>query len=141
MVLPTLYNVPSVFILFVSLCRVMEWLQTRFAEASPEPFTEDTKTTELANLQKETMKNKKRIKSMMAMLEAQNRLLTRLALTIDPSFELPEDTEETRRTDETDAKDDTDGKDATDDGNPPSPESGKENEEPVDDTSVELAGD
>ena len=130
MVLPTLYNVPSVFIRFVSLFRVMEWLQARFAEASPEPFTEDTKTTELANLQEETMKNKKRIKSMMAMLEAQNRLLTRLALTIDPGFELPED-EETRRTDDTDATDATDARNQA---------SLKENEEHADDTSVEFAG-
>ncbi|KAJ7385760.1 Transient receptor putative cation channel sub A member 1 [Desmophyllum pertusum] len=110
--------------------RVMEWLQARFAEASPEPFTEDTKTTELANLQEETMKNKKRIKSMMAMLEAQNRLLTRLALTIDPGFELPED-EETRRTDDTDATDATDARNQA---------SLKESEEHADDTSVEFTG-
>ena len=35
-------------------------------------------------------KNKKRIKSVVNMLEAQNKLLKSLALAIDPTFQLPE---------------------------------------------------
>ncbi|KAJ7385762.1 Transient receptor putative cation channel sub A member 1 [Desmophyllum pertusum] len=113
--------------------RVMEWLQTRFAEANPESVCEDRVTTELANLREETMKNKKRIKSIIAMLEAQHRLLTRLALNIDPSFELhvPEGTEDTRRTDDTNAPDAK---------NRASLEAEKESEVLTDDTSVEFAG-
>ena len=37
------------------------------------------------------LKNKKRIKSIMAMLEAQNKLLKNLAAVVDPKFKLPED--------------------------------------------------
>ena len=39
------------------------------------------------------MKNKKRIKSVVNMLEAQNKLLRSLALSINPNFQLPEDIE------------------------------------------------
>ena len=69
----------------------MEWLQARYAEAAPEPLTEDSKPTELTELREGMMKNKKRIKSVVNMLEAQNKLLRRLALSINPNFQLPED--------------------------------------------------
>ncbi|KAL9969326.1 hypothetical protein ACROYT_G021526 [Oculina patagonica] len=88
--------------------RVLEWLQARYAAASAEPVFEEEKTTELAELQEGMMKNKKRIKSIVTMLEAQNELLRRLAFTIDPGFELPEGTEgaswKTRGGDATDGR-------------------------------------
>ena len=71
----------------------MEWLQARYAEAAPEPLTEDSKPTELTELREGMMKNKKRIKSVVNMLEVQNKLLRRLALAINPNFQLPEDIE------------------------------------------------
>ena len=71
----------------------MDWLQARYAEASPEPLAEDPKPTELTELREEMMKNKRRIKSVVNMLEAQNKLLRSLALSINPSFQLPEDIE------------------------------------------------
>ena len=71
----------------------MEWLQARYAEAAPEALTEDTKQTELTELREGMMKNKKRIKSVANMLEAQNKLLRGLALSINPNFQLPEDFE------------------------------------------------
>lgn len=75
------------------ICRVREWLQARYAEAAPEPLTEDSKPSEFTELRKEMMKNKKRIKSVVNMLEAQNKLLKSLALSINPNFRLPEDIE------------------------------------------------
>ena len=71
----------------------MEWLQARYAEAAPEPLAVDTKPTELTELREGMMKNKKRIKSVVNMLEAQNKLLRSLALSINPNFQLPEDIE------------------------------------------------
>ena len=71
----------------------MEWLRGRYAEAAPEPLAEDTKPTELTELREGMMKNKKRIKSVVNMLEAQNKLLRSLALSINPNFQLPEDIE------------------------------------------------
>ena len=71
----------------------MDWLQARYDEAAPEPLAEDTKQTELAELREGMMKNKKRIKSVVNMLEAQNKLLKSLALSINPNFQLPEDIE------------------------------------------------
>ena len=52
----------------VLLLRIEEWLHARFAEAAPEPV-EEGQTSEFAELKEEILKNKKRIKSMMAMLE------------------------------------------------------------------------
>ncbi|CAH3188686.1 unnamed protein product [Porites lobata] len=49
--------------------RIEEWLHARFAEAAPEPV-EEGQTSEFAELKEEILKIKKRIKSMMAMLEA-----------------------------------------------------------------------
>ena len=69
----------------------MEWLQARYAEATPEPLTEDTKPTELTELREGMMKNKKRFKSVVKMLEAQNKLLSSMTLSINPNFQLPED--------------------------------------------------
>lgn len=109
------------------LHRVMAWLQARFSEAVPEPVADESKPSEIAKLQEEMMKNKKRMKSMMAMMEAQNKLLRSLALRIDPAFGLPEGTEETW------------GMDGTDGRNPTSLDAGKESEVPTDDTSVDLA--
>ena len=77
----------------VLLCRVMEWLQARYAEAALEPLAENNKSTELTELREGMMKNKKRIKSVVNMLEAQNKLLRSLALSIIPDFQLPEDDE------------------------------------------------
>ena len=71
----------------------MEWLRGRYAEAAPELLAEDTKPTELTELREGMMKNKKRIKSVVNMLEAQNKLLRSLALSINPNFQLPEDIE------------------------------------------------
>ena len=68
----------------------MEWLQARYPEAAPEPLTEDTKPTELTELREGMMK---RIKSVVDTLEAQNKLLRSLALSINPNFQLPEDIE------------------------------------------------
>ena len=53
----------------VLLLRIEEWLHARFAEAAPEPV-EEGQTSEFAELKEEILKIKKRIKSMMAMLEA-----------------------------------------------------------------------
>ena len=72
------------------LCRVSEWLQARYAEAAPEPLAADNKPTELTELREVMMKNKKRIKSVVNMLEAQNEFLRCLALSINPNFQLPE---------------------------------------------------
>ena len=81
----------------------MEWLQERFSEAIPEPIADESKPSELTKLEEEVMKNRKKMKSMMAMMDAQNKLLRSLALRIDPGFELPEATEEASwRTDGTD---------------------------------------
>ena len=52
----------------VLLLRIEEWLHARFAEAAPEQV-EEGQTSEFAELKEEILKNKKRIKSMMAMLE------------------------------------------------------------------------
>ena len=53
----------------VLLLRIEEWLHARFAEAAPEPV-EEGQTSEFAELKEEILKIKKRIKSMMAMMEA-----------------------------------------------------------------------
>lgn len=100
---------------------MVEWLQARFAEVSPET-PKESQPSELSNLKAEIMKNKKRIKSMMAMLESQNKLLRALAVTINPKFQLPDDPEGNR------------GSDDTDDGLKPSHEAELEREEPLDDT-------
>ena len=54
------------------------------------------------------MKNKKRIKSVVIMLEAQNKLLRSLALSINPNFQLPEGIE--RASWSADETDDMDGR-------------------------------
>ena len=78
------------------------------------------------------MKNKKRIKSVVNMLEAQNKLLRSLALTINPDFQLPEDIERASWT--TDGAEDIHGRRQS------SLETVEEqSEEPTDDTSVALA--
>ena len=110
----------------------MEWLQERFSEAVPEPVADESQPTELAKLQEEVMKNRKKMKSMMAMMEAQNQLLRSVALRIDPSFELPEGTEEHSWK--------TDGADGTDGRNLTAVDGGKEGEVPTDKTSVDLTG-
>ena len=99
----------------------MEWLQARFDEVSPEE-PEESQPSELSNLKAEMMKNKKRIKSMMATLESQTKLLRALAVTIDPKFKLPDDPEGNR------------GADSTDDGLKASLEAEMESEEPLDET-------
>ena len=66
--------------------RVMGWLQERFAEISPEPVHK-SQPLEIGELKDAMTKNKKKIKSMMTLLEAQNRLLRALVATIDPKFE------------------------------------------------------
>ena len=100
------FHTQCMFILFVLLRRLMEWLQARYAAATQEPVFEENKPTDLTELRVEMMKNKKRIKSIVTMLEAQNKLLRSLALSVNPNFELPEDTEEAIwRKDGTDNKD------------------------------------
>ena len=75
------------------LCaRLTEWLHARFADVSPEP-AKDNPPSELADVKAEIMKNKKKIKSMMATLESLNKLLRTLAITIDPKFQVPDDPE------------------------------------------------
>jgi len=86
----------------------MEWLQARYSEAAPEPLAENNKSTELTELREGMMKNKKRIKSVVNMLEAQNKLLTSLALSINPNFQLPEDIERAAWT--ADGTEDMDGR-------------------------------
>ena len=71
----------------------MDWLQARYAEGPPEPMAEESKSTEFIELREEMVKNKKRNKAVMTMLEAQNKLLRSLALSINPNFQLPEDIE------------------------------------------------
>lgn len=113
--------------------RVIDWLYAWFDEATPEPVAdEDSKTNELAVLQEEMTKNKKRIKTMMEMLEAQNNLLRSLAHRIDPSFELLGGNEETRGRGRMDGVDGPDGKHRA------PHEGGTESEVPTDDTSVEF---
>ena len=113
------------------ICRVMEWLQARYPEAAPEPLAEDTKPTELIELREGMMKNKKRIKSVVNMLEAQNKLLRCLALSINPNFQLPEDID--RASWSADCTKDTDAR------HQPSPETVQEQgEEPTDGTNVAL---
>ena len=97
----------SIFVVVV-LCRVMEWLQARYSEAAPEPLAENNKSTELTELRDGMMKNKKRIKSVVNMLEAQSKLLTSLALSINPNFQLPEDIERASWT--ADGTEDMDGR-------------------------------
>ena len=110
----------------------MERLQARYAAANPEPVFEENKPTEIAELRQGMMKNKKRIKSIVTMLEAQSKLLRSLALSVNPNFELPEDPEEGSW--RKDGTDDKDGK------YQPSLETVKElSEEPTDDTGVDLA--
>ena len=81
----------------------MEWLQARFADARPEP-TKDSPPSELAEMKGEMVKNKKKIKSMMATLESQNKLLRTLAKTIDPTFQFAGDPEGNRGADSTDSE-------------------------------------
>ena len=111
----------------------MEWLQARYAGAAPEPLAEDNKSTELTELREGMMKNKKRIKSVVNMLEAQNKLLRSLALSINPDFQLPEDIERANWT--ADGTEDEDGR------HQPSLETAEElSEEPTTDgTNVTLA--
>jgi len=110
----------------------MDWLQARYAEAAPEPLAEENKTTELTELREGMMKNKKRIKSVVNMLEAQNKLLRSLALSINPNFELPEDIERASRT--------ADGTDDIDGSYQSFLETGEKlSEEPTDGTNVALA--
>ena len=69
----------------------------------------------------------------MAMMEAQNKLLRSLALRIDPSFELPEGTEEVSwRACGADGLDGADGKNRT------AVDGGQEDAVPTDQTSVDL---
>ena len=78
------------------------------------------------------MKNKKRIKSVVNMLEAQNKLLRSLALTINPDFQLPEDIARASWT--TNGTEDIHGRHHS------SLETVEElSEEPIDDTRVALA--
>ena len=79
----------------VLLLRLIDWLHARFVEAAPEPV-EEGQTSEFAELKEEMLKNKKRIKSMMAMLEAQNKLLKNLAAVVDPKFKVREDVDGVR---------------------------------------------
>lgn len=72
--------------------RILEWLQARFAEISP-VAVEDGESSEQSELKIEMMKNKKRIKSIMEMLESQNKLLRRLAVKIDPKFQFSDGAE------------------------------------------------
>lgn len=109
---------------------MIEWLQARFSEAIPEPVADESKPNELAKLEEEVMKNRKKMKSMMAMMEAQIKLLRSLALRIDPSFELPEGTEE--------ASWRAGGTDTADGRNRTAVDGGKEDELPTDKTSVDL---
>ena len=104
----------------------MEWLQARFADVSPEP-TKDSPPSELADMKGEMVKNKKKIKSMMATLESQNKLLRTLAITIDPKFQLPDDPEGNR------------GADSTDSEIRATLETELESEEPTDPTGIQLA--
>lgn len=118
---------------FAILYRVIDWLYAWIDEATPEPVDdEDSKPNELAMLHEEMTKNKKRIKTMMEMLEAQNNLLRSLAHRIDPSFELPQGNEEARGGRRMDGVDGPDGKHG------PSREGGTESEVPTDDTSAEF---
>ena len=120
----------TTLISFGSLRRLFAWLQERFAEAIPEPVVHESKPTELAKLEEEVVKNRKKMRSMMAMMEAQNKLLRSLALKIDPRFELPEVTEE--HSWKTDDADETDGRNRTDvDG-------GKEDEMPTDKANADV---
>lgn len=64
----------------------MGWLQERFAEISPATVHE-SQPLEIIELKDAMTKNKKKIKSMMTLLEAQNRLLRTLVVTLDPKFE------------------------------------------------------
>jgi len=108
----------------------MEWLQERFSEAIPEPIADESKPSELAKLEEEVMKNRKKMKSMMAMMDAQNKLLRSLALRIDPGFELPEGTEE--------ASWRTDGTDGVSSRDRTAVDGEREGEAPTDQTSVDL---
>jgi len=71
-------------------------------------LAEDNKPSELTELREGMMKNKKRIKSVVIMLEAQNKLLRSLALSINPNFQLPEGIE--RASWSADETDDMDGR-------------------------------
>lgn len=86
----------------------MEWLQARYAEGPLEPLAEESKSAEFIELREEMMKNKKRNKAVMTMLEAQNKLLRSLALSINPNFQLPEDIERASWT--ADGTEDMDGR-------------------------------
>ena len=108
----------------------MEWLQERFSEAIPEPAADNSKPTELAKLEEQVMKNRKKMKLMMAMMDAQNKLLRSLALRIDPGFELPEGTEEGSWR--------TDGTNGTNDRNRTAVDGEIKEEAPTDKTSVDL---
>ena len=111
---------------------MIDWLQARYAEAAPEPLAEDNKSNELTELRDGLMKNKKRIKSVVNMLEAQNKLLRSLALSINPDFQLPEDIERASWT--------ADGTDDIDGSHKSSLEPIEEHsEEPTDGTKVTLA--
>ena len=69
----------------------------------------------------------------MAMMEAQNKLLRSLTLRIDPSFELPEGTEEvSSRAHGADGSDGAGGRNRT------AVDGGQEDEVPTDKTSVDL---
>lgn len=133
MVLLFSYPVSGYPFCFAFCRRVMEWLQARYAAATQEPVFEENKPTDLAELRVGMMKNKKRIKSIVIMLEAQNKLLKSLALSVNPNLELPEDPEEGSW-----RKNDTDDKDGRYQS---SLETVKElGEEPTDDdTGVDLA--
>ena len=125
-------QIARILIIFALPRRVMEWLQARYAEGPPEPLAEECKSTEFIELREELIKNKKRNKAVVTMLEAQNKLLRSMALSINPRFQLPEDIERASWT--ADGTDDIDGKHKT------SLETIEErSEEPTDGTNVTLA--
>ena len=117
-----------------SIFRVMEWIQARYPEAVPEPLAEDTKQTELIEFREGMMKkNKKRFKSVVEMLEAQNKLLRNLALSINPNFQLPEDIERVTWSAEC-----TEGIEVRNQHQPSLKTVEEHSEEPTDDTNVAL---
>ncbi|XP_068698482.1 transient receptor potential cation channel subfamily A member 1-like isoform X2 [Montipora foliosa] len=74
-----------------SFHRVMQWLQARYAEENPSPVN-GSELSALSEIKAEMTKNRKRMKSMTAILEEQDKLIKTLAVKLGHNFQMPHST-------------------------------------------------
>ena len=69
----------------------MQWLQARYAEESLSPVN-GSELSALNEIKAEMTKNRKRMKSMTAILEEQDKLIKTLAVKLGHNFQMPDST-------------------------------------------------